>query len=145
MAKEFLSVIRPAVVAALPGSPTKGDTCVLSGDGHLYTYSGSAWIDNGATGSGTGASGSAVVDFGALPGTDGASVVVTGQATIGTASIVRAWARLAATADHSADEHRVESLRVSAGSIVAGTGFTIFVDCDQGLTYGLFNVDWQWS
>lgn len=50
MAIELLSVLRPAVVAALPGSPVKGDTVVLSGDGHLYTYSGAAWVDNGASG-----------------------------------------------------------------------------------------------
>lgn len=50
MSKEFLTPIRPMPVAALPGSPAKGDTVVLSGDGHLYTYDGSTWVDNGAGG-----------------------------------------------------------------------------------------------
>jgi hypothetical protein len=55
MATELLTVIRPVVVASLPlvGSSTKGDTCVLTTDGHLYTFDGSAWVDNGA-GAGSG-------------------------------------------------------------------------------------------
>lgn len=34
--------------------------------------------------------------------------------------------RLEATANHSADEHLVETIRAAAGAIVAGTGFTIY-------------------
>jgi hypothetical protein len=50
------SVLGIAVVAALPsgGSSAMGDTCVLAGDGHLYTYNGAAWVDNGAAGGGGG-------------------------------------------------------------------------------------------
>lgn len=48
MARELLSVLRFAVVAALPGTAAKGDGCVLSGDGHLYVYDGAAWVDHGA-------------------------------------------------------------------------------------------------
>jgi hypothetical protein len=68
MAKELLSVLRFAVVAALPGGATKGDACVLTADGHLYVFDGSAWVDHGATGGGSsGPAGvsQAVVDFGA--------------------------------------------------------------------------------
>lgn len=90
-------------------------------------------------------SGTTSLTFGALPGSDGAAVDVTGQAAILTTSRVRAWVRLDTTADHSPDEARVESLRVSAGNIVAGTGFTIYADCVEGLTYGVFNVNWEWS
>lgn len=54
MSKQFLTPIRPPVVASFPGSPSKGDTVVLNGDGHLYTYDGSAWVDNGAAGGGGG-------------------------------------------------------------------------------------------
>lgn len=52
------SVLGIAVVAALPsgGSSAMGDTCVLAGDGHLYTFNGAAWVDNGAAGGGGGAS-----------------------------------------------------------------------------------------
>jgi hypothetical protein len=79
---------------------------------------------DGAGGSGN--SGSTTVDFGAFPGAGDASIAVTGQASIAAASIVRAWLQPKASADHSADEHVVETLDVYAGNIVAGTGFTIY-------------------
>ncbi len=70
MAKELLSVLRFAVVAALPGGATKGDACVLTTDGHLYVFDGTAWVDHGATGGGGGGPAGvsqATVDFGATP------------------------------------------------------------------------------
>lgn len=70
--------------------------------------------------------GTATLDFGAFPGKSDASVAVTGQAGIVAGSLVEAWIRPEATADHSADEHMVETLKVFAGNIVAGTGFTIY-------------------
>lgn len=73
-----------------------------------------------------GAQGTATLDFGAFPGKSDASVDVTGQAAIVAGSLVEAWLRLEASADHSADEHLIETLRVAAGNIVAGTGFTIY-------------------
>jgi len=73
-----------------------------------------------------GAQGTATIDFGAFPGTSDASVAVTGQAAIGAASLVEAWIRPVATADHTDTEHMVETISVFAASIVAGTGFTIF-------------------
>lgn len=73
-----------------------------------------------------GASGTATLDFGAFPGQSDASVAVTGQAGIVSGSLVEAWIRPVATADHTADEHIVETLRVMAGNIVAGTGFTVY-------------------
>lgn len=73
-----------------------------------------------------GASGTATLDFGAFPGASDASAVVTGQTGIASGSLVEAWLRPAATADHTADEHWVETIRVVAGNIVAGTGFTIY-------------------
>ena len=73
-----------------------------------------------------GASGTTTIDFGAFPGTSDTSVAVTGQAGIVAGSLVEAWIRPVATADHSADEHMVETLKVFAGNIVAATGFTIY-------------------
>lgn len=70
--------------------------------------------------------GQASLDFGAFPGSSHASVAVTGQAGILAGSLVECWIFPAATADHSADEHVVESLKVVAGNVVAGTGFTIY-------------------
>jgi hypothetical protein len=73
-----------------------------------------------------GVQGTASIDFGAFPGASDASVDVTGQADIVAGSLVEAWVFPANTTDHTADEHLVETLRVMAGNIVAGTGFTIY-------------------
>lgn len=70
--------------------------------------------------------GTTTLDFGAFPGASDASVVVTGQAGIVSGSLVEAWIRPEATADHTADEHMLETIKVFAGNIVAGTGFTIY-------------------
>lgn len=72
-----------------------------------------------------GASGQTQVNFGAFPGSSHASVAVAGQAAIVAGSLVEAWLFPAATADHSSDEHLVETIKVLAGDIVAGVGFTI--------------------
>lgn len=91
-------------------------------------------------------SGTATLDFGAFPGATDASVAVTSQSNIGAASLVEAWVLPATTADHSADEHWVEGLRVFAGSVVAATGFTIFGRTDDAnRLYGRWNIGWVWS
>lgn len=72
------------------------------------------------------ATGTATLDFGAFPGKSDASVDVTGQGGIVAGSLVEAWIRPVATADHSADEHMLETLNVFAANIVAATGFTIY-------------------
>lgn len=93
-----------------------------------------------------GAQGTAVIDFGAYPGQGQTSVAVTGQAAILTTSACEAWIRPQdATADHSLDEHVVENIRLTAGSIVAGTGFTIYGEALVGVVYGTFNVNWVWN
>lgn len=82
---------------------------------------------DGAPGAaGVGTTGTATIDFGGFPGKSDASVDVTGQAGIVSGSVVEAWLRLESTGDHSADEHRIETIKVTAGNIVAGTGFTIY-------------------
>ena len=73
-----------------------------------------------------GAQGTATLDFGAFPGGSDTTVAVTGQTGILAGSLVEAWILPSATADHTADEHWCESLRVMAGNVVAGTGFTIY-------------------
>ena len=73
-----------------------------------------------------GAQGSTTIDFGAFPGGSDASTTITGQATILAGSLVEAWLIPTATADHTADEHIVETIKVFAGNVVAGTGFTIY-------------------
>ena len=108
-----------------------------------------------------GAQGTASLDFGAFPGKSDASVAVTGQASIVGGSLCKAWILPATTADHSADEHIVEALTVFAGTIVAGTGFTIYGTNEPALPetawqapgsapggtrlYGVWNVAWAWN
>jgi hypothetical protein len=90
--------------------------------------------------------GQATLNFGAATGgTSYATAAVTGQAAILAGSQVEAWKRLVATADHSADEHRIESLVLTAGAIVAGVGFTIYGEIEKGRSWGQFTVDWIWA
>lgn len=97
--------------------------------------------------------GTTTVDFGAFPGSSDASVAITGQTAIVAGSIVSASLRLVATADHTADEHRVETIKVFAGNIVAGTGFTIYAtnaseknqpDGAGTRISGQWSVQWDW-
>jgi hypothetical protein len=96
--------------------------------------------------------GTATLDFGAFPGTDTATVAVA-DAAIGAAALVEAWVFPAATTDHSADEHVVESFKVVARDVVAGVGFSV-----QGFStfegrfagnafrvYGKWNIAWVWN
>jgi len=115
-----------------------------------------------------GAQGTTTIDFGTFPGKSDTSVTVTGQASIVAGSLVEAWVRPVATADHLADEHLIESVKVIAGNIVAGTSFTIYgfntstvqetplgyLSSNQtraGLAgkgtrlYGLWTVAWVWN
>ena len=113
-------------------------------------------------------SGTALLDFGAFPGATDATVVITGQSAILSGSLVECWIFPAATTDHSADEHVVETIKVFAGNVVAGTGFTIYGLIDdqepevvpfnnrgrltqdpagavQSMLYGKWNIAWVWN
>lgn len=72
------------------------------------------------------AQGTAIVNFGAFPGKSDASVDITGQGGILAGSLVEAWIRPVDSADHSADEHILEQMKVVAGNITPGVGFTIY-------------------
>lgn len=112
-----------------------------------------------------GAQGTTSIDFGAFPGKSDTSLAITGQAGIVAGSCVEAWIRAVATADHTADEHLIEQIKIVAGAIVAGTGFTIYgfnvtphfggsdkVDgnftvqpTNSSRLYGLWSVHWVWN
>lgn len=103
-----------------------------------------------------GTQGTTTVDFGAFaapspnspaghPKTESAVTTVTGQAGIVAGSAVEAWIRATSSADHSADEHLLEALKITAYNIVAGVGFDIKAECLLGGTYGVFNVNWVWN
>ena len=98
-----------------------------------------------------GAAGSAVLNFGVFPGTDVASVTVTGQAGIVAGSLVDAQIRIASTAEHSEDEHAMfrgsgaVEVGVKRSSIVPGTSLTIYGACaDKSKMWGNINLDWEW-
>ena len=82
--------------------------------------------------------GTATINFGAFPGASDASVAVTGQTGILSGSFVEAWITPATTADHSPDEHWVESIVVVAGNIIAGTGFTIYARINNAMSEPVF-------
>lgn len=71
-------------------------------------------------------SGKTTIDFGAFPGKSDSVVTVTGQTGIVSGSVVQAWLVPEATADHTADEHRLETISIMAGNIVANTSFDIY-------------------
>lgn len=88
-------------------------------------YAANYWKVTGAAPSAVN-SGSTTLNFGAFPGGQDASVTVTGQTGISSGSIVQAWLSPVATSDHSADEHLMANIKVFAGNISAGVGFTIY-------------------
>jgi hypothetical protein len=90
--------------------------------------------------------GTATIDFGATPGGNAASVVVTGQAAIVSGSFVEAWIAADTSADHNAEEHALVAsyLGLACGAIAAGTGFTVFGRCDLQIT-GQWSVRWCWA
>ena len=96
--------------------------------------------------------GTTVLDFGSFPGSSDASVAVV-QAPVLNTTVVKAWLYPLATTDHSADEHMVETLKVFAGKVVAGIGFTIYgFNTDQIVDpkgngtrlYGKWTVAWEY-
>ena len=95
-----------------------------------------------------GAQGTATMDFGSSTTLRyEAEVAITGQAGIVAGSLVEAWVRVesAGSADHSMDEHRIENLKITAGNIVPGVGFTIYGEITLGTSYGAFTVNWVWN
>jgi hypothetical protein len=90
--------------------------------------------------------GTAVLDFGAFPGSNEASVAVTGEAAILGTSLADAWVRAEATSDHTVNDHAyVAALAaITCGVPSAGTGFTIYGRSTEKLS-GTFNLDWAWA
>ena len=92
-------------------------------------------------------SGTAVLDFGAFPGSAHATVAVIGQAAIQTTSLVEAWFAAAATADHNADEHKALPLiaDLTYSDLAPGTGFTIQGWSRRNRLTGRCSLNWAWA
>ena len=127
-----------------------GRSTVGTGDVEVLTLGANMTLIAGVLNSIPGVGGSANVGttsltFGAFPGSTDTSVAVTGQAGIVAGSVVMASIRPVATAAHSADEHLAEEIDISAGNIVAGTGFTIYAKTRNRRLYGSYAVAWTWA
>lgn len=89
--------------------------------------------------------GTAVLDFGGLPGSVTASVAVA-DALVSSGSKCEAYFVYSASADHTDYDHGMLSMvaGLSCGGVTAGVGFTIYCFSSVRL-YGKFVVDWVWS
>jgi hypothetical protein len=91
--------------------------------------------------------GTATLDFGAYPGSNEASVAVTGQTTISATSKADAFVMADDTsADHTASDHRYFETfaSLSCGTPTVATGFTIYARSHHKLT-GQWTVRWVWA
>lgn len=95
-----------------------------------------------ATGQGT-----ETIDFGAFPGSNEASIAVTGQTGISGTSKAEAYVMADdTTSDHTAADHRYFSALVglTCGTPSAGTGFTIYARSTEKIQ-GTFALRWVWA
>jgi hypothetical protein len=91
--------------------------------------------------------GIATIDFGAFPGSQEASVVVTGESAILADSAADAFVMASDyTTDHTASDHAYLKIfaSFSPGDVVAGSGFTIHARSQYKLQ-GTFKVRWVWA
>lgn len=95
-----------------------------------------------ATGQGT-----ATIDFGTFPGSNEASIAVTGQGSILATSKVEAYIMADdTTVDHTASDHRYFSalIGLTCGTPTLATGFTIYARSTEKLQ-GTFALRWVWA
>jgi len=95
-----------------------------------------------ATGQGT-----AIIDFGAFPGSNEASITVTGQAEILATSKAESYVMGDdTTGDHTVEDHRYFECFASltCGTPTAATGFTIRARSTERLQ-GTFALRWVWA
>jgi hypothetical protein len=91
--------------------------------------------------------GTVEIDFGAHPGSNEASVVITGQADIKTTSELDCYIMADdSTTDHTTLDHRYVGIfaTFTGGNIVAATGFTIYGRSIHKLT-GKFKIRFAWA
>ncbi len=99
-----------------------------------------AWAANAGAAAGASThTGTETVDFGS--GDYQASIVVTGETWVEAGSVILAQVAAVTTADHDPEDAALEGLTCYVGAIVAGTGFTIYVNAPAG-TFGEFDINW---
>lgn len=89
--------------------------------------------------------GTAVIDFGAFPGSNECFVDVADPGIAG-ASLCDAWIRAEATSDHTLVDHTwaPSFVEVTCGVPTNGVGFRVYATCTEKIT-GTFNLDWAWA
>lgn len=95
-----------------------------------------------ATGQGT-----ATIDFGAFPGSNEASIAVTGQGSILATSKCESYVMADdTTGDHTAIDHRYFAalMGLTCGTPTLATGFTIYARSTEKLQ-GTFALRWVWA
>jgi len=90
--------------------------------------------------------GTATINFGAFPGSNEASVAVTGQTAISGTSNAEAFFMDDSTSDHTSADHLYAPtfIDLACGVVTAGTGFTIYARSPEK-AQGTFLVRWVWS
>ena len=91
--------------------------------------------------------GTATIDFGSWPGSNEASIAVTGQTSILVTSKADAFIMADdTTSDHTASDHRYADalMGLTCGTPTASTGFTIYARSLEKLV-GTFQVRWVWA
>jgi hypothetical protein len=91
--------------------------------------------------------GTATINFGGSPGSNEASIDVTGQLGISSTSPIEAYVMASdSTSDHTSSDHKYFNSLVglSCGNVIAGTGFTIYARSLQKIT-GTFLVHYIWT
>jgi hypothetical protein len=101
---------------------------------------------NGTNGTNAGNTGTATINFGAAPGSNTATVAVTGQTTILTTSTCQAFLMEDTSASYTAVDHQYAALFIvfTCSVPVAGVGFNIDATSQEGMQ-GFFTVRWIWT
>jgi hypothetical protein len=93
------------------------------------------------------ATGIATIDFGTHPGSNEASVAITGESSITSTSKVEAWVMADdSTTDHTANDHKYFAAfaALTCGTPTNAVGFTIYARSLEKLV-GTFKVRWVWA
>ena len=91
--------------------------------------------------------GQTAIDFGTFPGSNEASVTVTGLANISNTSKVDAWVMADdSTPDHSSSDHKYFECfaNLTCGTPTAGIGFIIYARSIEKLS-GEFSIRYVWA
>jgi hypothetical protein len=101
---------------------------------------------NGTNGTNAGNIGTAILNFGAAPGSNQASVAVTGQTSILSTSAVQPFFMQDTTSDHGPQDHQFADLVISLTASVPtpGVGFTISGLAADNIV-GTFQVRFVWN